>query len=377
MTASLRIGLVDTSNPDQPGSMREYADTLEHALGAHASEIAIERHQLFTTTSRTRWSRRLQTLGLLRRSWGLRARQVDVWHHLDGSRAYLGLALGRVPQVVTAHDVIPYLQAQGQFPQAPAVGRAARWLWLANARMTRSAAFVACDSQATQRDLQRHFAVASSRCAVVPLPVRHSLVGHLQQADYSLRDRLAVICGRVLHVGSNAFYKNREQVLRIFAGLNVQLGRQLVMVGPPPTAELIALSQQLQLGERVVWVDDCDDATVALHYRQAALMLFPSLYEGYGWPVLEAMAMGVPVLASDSGSLPELVGDASTTWPAHDLPAWIAASERLLGSESAANAASDAGCRRASEFTAKRFAVEMLAIYRRAAPASGQPGSRR
>ncbi len=93
------------------------------------------------------------------------------------------------------------------------------------------------------------------------------------------------------------------------------------------------------------------------------MLLFPSLYEGYGWPVLEAMAFGLPVVASDAGSLAELVGDAATVYSPLDEAGMAAAVERVLASEDVAQAASARGRARASEFSEARFAREMVAAY--------------
>ncbi|MGQ0799763.1 MAG: glycosyltransferase [Pseudomarimonas sp.] len=359
----MRIGLIDTSRPEQPGSMREYADTLKQALIRHANALQVEMFNVSSVPGRSGWARRQDSVAMARRAWRLRSSPVDVWHILDGSRAYVGLALGHQPVVITAHDIIPHLQSEGWFPEAPSMGLAARLLWRANRVATRAAAAVACDSTATQRDLAQHFSIPVSRCAVVPLPLRHSLLRHLP--DPSAKAESAVDSGTVLHVGSNAFYKNRPQVLRIFAALDARFALRLVMIGPPPTTDLVALAAELKLADRVQWVGDCDDATVADWYQKASLMLFPSLYEGYGWPVLEAMAFDLPAIASAAGSLPELVGDGADLPAPADVSSWVAAADRLLQSPAAHAAARSAGRTRAKAFTAQRLAEEMQAIYQR------------
>jgi glycosyltransferase involved in cell wall biosynthesis len=361
--SALRIGLLDTSRPEQPGSMREYADTLQQALTRHAKRLQVETFNVTSAPGRGNWARRQESVAMLREAWRLRNRPVDVWHILDGRRAYIGLALGHQPLVITAHDIIPHLQAKGQFPEAPPMGLAARMLWRANRTATRTAAAVACDSTATQRDLTQHFSIPASRCAVVPLPLRQSLIRHLPGPHAQTEG--ADQTGIVLHVGSNAFYKNRPQVLRIFAALDARFALRLVMIGPPPTASLLALADHLELADRVHWVGDCDDATVAEWYQKASLMLFPSLYEGYGWPVLEAMAFGLPVIAAAAGSLPELVGDGADSPAAADLSRWVAEANQLLRSPAAHAAASAAGLARANTFTAQRLVDEMQAIYQR------------
>jgi len=365
-TDVLRIGLIDTSHADQPGSMREYADTLEAALTTHADELIVERHALCRRSQGGRWGRRFAALDLLRRARQLRRHPVDVWHHLDGSRAYLGLAMGDSAQVITAHDIIPWLQAHNVFAGSPPVGRAARWLWRGNSAALRRAAVVACDSQATLGDIEQWLRVRPERCRIVPLPLRHSLAGKADEVKGALPGTERIVSGKVLHVGSNAFYKNRAQVLRIFSSIDPRVARELVMIGPAPCSELRALADSLQLGDRLRWVDDCSDEVVVEHYRSAALLLFPSLYEGYGWPVLEAMAFGVPVLAAATGSLPELIDDVTPALPLEPLATWVAHAERLLTSPAASQEVRLAGWKRAREFSAQRMATQMRDVYREA-----------
>jgi len=354
----IRVGLIDTAQRDQPGSMRAYADTLQQALQRHAPEIDAELLPLANSAASGRWTRRVESMAMLARAWGLRSRVPDLWHVLDGSRAYVAVGLSERPVVITAHDVIPVLQSRGCFAGAPSVGWAARQLWRANARSTRGAAAVVCDSVATRSDVGATMHVANQQVRVVPLPLRPGL------ADQLADGARGQIAGQVLHVGNNGFYKNRQQVLRIFAAMNPQLARELVMLGPPPSGDLMRLADQLKLGERLRWVKDPGDGEVAQWYRSASVLVFPSLYEGFGWPVLEAMAFGLPVLAANSGSLPEVVGSVSECFDPEDIASFVAAAERLLHSHAAWNQASVAGIERASGFSEQQFACRMRDVYR-------------
>lgn len=360
---ALSVVLVDTASPDQPGSMRAYAQTLQQALRRHAQDIDVERISVAGVAGQGTWARRLESLAMLARTGRLRSRSPDVWHVLDGSRAYIAHALVGRPVVVTAHDVIPLLQARGDFSAAPAVGAAARVLWRANARSTRRAAAVVCDSEATQRDVGTLLGAHRSR--VVPLPLRPELAAQ-SGAGATIR-----VFGRVLHVGNNGFYKNRQQVLRMFAELRPELAHELVMLGPPPSSELRQLAEGLGIAGRLRWVEDAGDAEVVRWYQSSGVLLFPSLYEGFGWPVLEAMAFGLPVVVANTGSLPEVVGSACVCLPPSDSAAFVAAAERLLGSDLAWAEASSAGLQRASHFSEANFAEQMREVYIEAARVRG------
>lgn len=368
MTASERrdsrisVALVCTAAPDAPGSMRAYAECLVDALGRHAKEVDLRWLRIGAPTAGGRWSRRLETVSLPWRAWR-RGREVpDVWHVLDGSRAYVAGVLGGAPCVVTAHDLIPWLQSLGHFPGAPMAGRASTLLWRLNARSMRKAELLVCDSESTARDARNCFGIPAARCRVVPLPLRPALVPLLQATGPIAREP-----GLVLHVGNNGFYKWRDQVLRIFAALDPALARRLVMAGPEPTPEMRALSTELGIADRVEWSGDPDDRQLADLYRRSALLLFPSRYEGYGWPVLEAMSFGLPVVSSNRGSLPEVAGDACPCLDPEDITGMAEAASAVLSDPGRAVELARSGLHRAAEFSSARLAAHMLAIYRESA----------
>ena len=124
----LRVALVSTAALARPGSMRAYAETLVQALAAHAPDIDPELVELDPEPLPSQWGQRLQTLLMPAMAWRQRKRAPDLWHVLDGSRAYVAPFLGPAPVLVTVHDIIPWLQAEGRFPGSPPVGPGARWL---------------------------------------------------------------------------------------------------------------------------------------------------------------------------------------------------------------------------------------------------------
>ncbi len=343
--------------------MRAYAKVLVEALARHAPEIDARLVELDPHPAGGGWRQRVATLTLPWRARGLRSSKPDVWHILDGSRAYVATGLrGSAPIVITAHDIIPVLQQRGQFPGAPKMGAAARWLWRRNGKAMRKAQAVVCVSASTQRDVAAAFG-ASVASRVVPLPVRPALLAAASQDVAVAREP-----GVVLHVGNNSFYKNRAQVLRIFAALDKTRARRLVMVGPPPTRELRELAQELGIVESVDWVEDASDAQIAACYGRASVFVFPSLYEGFGWPVLEAMTFGLPVVCSNAGSLPEVVGDAAPCLAPDDRDGFVRAIESLLRDPLLHADRTQAGRARAEAFGMARFARGMADTYRAVSP---------
>lgn len=340
--------------------MRLYADTLLQALGRHVPDVSAELVELDPYPASNRWRNRLQTLMLPWKARSLTRSPPDVWHVLDGSRAHFAGALGAKPVVVTVHDVIPCLQDAGRFAGVPRLGAAARWWWKGNARATRQAARVVCVSEASKRDACDAFGVDPGKCDVVPNVLNLKMANMLS----AVPPRLAA--GHVLHVGNNGFYKNRLGVLRVFAKLSADAKVRLTMAGPRPTSAMIEAARTLGISDRIDWMVDPSEEQLAGCYRGAAVLLFPSLYEGFGWPVLEAMAFGLPVVASNAGSLPEVVGDAAECFAPGDEAGMARDIDRLLVDAEARTIMIERGLARSRNFNEAAFAARMRDAYVRA-----------
>ncbi len=220
---------------------------------------------------------------------------------------------------------------------------------------------VICISESTRRDVVEYCGVPEERTSVVYLGVDVDFVQAVAPAQqYHPRPFL-------LYVGARGGYKNFERLVRAFA--RSQLLRKefdLLCFGGGPLAtlehELVVASglrpdQVTQMGG--------EDEILAALYQQAAAFIYPSLYEGFGIPPLEAMAVGCPVICSNSSSLPEVVGEAAETFDPLDEEAMLAAMENVLGSPSRRNALIEAGRARYPLFTWEKCARETEAIYRK------------
>jgi glycosyltransferase involved in cell wall biosynthesis len=260
------------------------------------------------------------------------------------------------------HDMIPWLQGTDRLAQVGRAGRAARNLWQRNAGALRSVEEVLCVSEATRNDVISQFRTDPARTRTLHNPLRPDLAALQAQVGGIARKP-----GRVLHVGNNAPYKNRAGVMRLFARLPGTLAVELAMCGPPPGQDLVELAESLGLSGRIEWIVDLDDQRLAREYASASLLPFPSLYEGFGWPVLEAMAFGVPVVASDAPALREVVATAAPCLDLGDEAAWDAACVKLLQSPEAAAAATRRGRERAAAFDLESFALGIRDAYLRAA----------
>jgi glycosyltransferase involved in cell wall biosynthesis len=145
----------------------------------------------------------------------------------------------------------------------------------------------------------------------------------------------------------------------------------LIRVGGPFTAAQQALVRELDLGEAIVVLPTLDRSTLASVYRRSALLLMPSEREGFGLPVLEALACGTPVVASDMAALREVGGYSVTYCPIDDVDAWHQAVSKLLDERRHQppqwTQRREAGIRRAAAFSWSRYATDIVAIYARIA----------
>jgi len=141
---------------------------------------------------------------------------------------------------------------------------------------------------------------------------------------------------------------------------------RLKLAGSPMDADLNALAEQLGITERIECMVNPDDAQVADLYRHASLLLFPSIYEGFGWPPLEAMAFGCPVVCSSEGSLPEVVADAALAAPVANEAELAEHCLTILQNDDVARDMIRRGHERARFFQPQKMAGQLIEAYRKA-----------
>lgn len=217
-----------------------------------------------------------------------------------------------------------------------------------------------CISEATRRDLHRFHPDLDKPVLVTPLAVSEEFFGASDRPVKGLPDRY------LLHVGNRAEHKNIDLVLQAFQRLSSgDPDLQLVLSGqglPDEEAKLRELG--IQDRTKVLRISDAD---LPAAYRHALAFVFPSRYEGFGLPLVEAMAAGCPTLVSDTPALLEVAGDAADVVSPDDVDGAVTALQRLIGDTSYAEARRTSGRRRAREFTWRRTAELTVPAYHRAA----------
>ncbi len=260
-----------------------------------------------------------------------------------------------LPSVVTVHDL-----GYHHFPHAhPA--RQRRYLDWSTRRAARAATHLFADSLATARDLNTIYDVPASKITVV-YPGRDESLHRVDPAE--VRARYDLPGDYVLHVGTLQPRKNLLRLIEAVADVRkAHPALTLVLAGRPGwlAAPILAVARAQPWVRLLDYVPDADLAAL---YSGARVFAFPSLYEGFGFPVLEAMACGVPVVCANTSSLPELAGDATLTVDPLDTAALVAALRRVLTGPALRAELVERGYQQIERFTWARAAEAALAVLR-------------
>lgn len=260
----------------------------------------------------------------------------------------------RGPVVITVHDMIHELFANTVDPD--------RRLARAKAACIERADAILCNSAHTRGDLVSHFPTAAEKCVVTPLASSMSVdESALAAATRPARPFF-------LHVGGREAYKNFPFLLRAWAEYRaLRPDAQLLVVGRQWLPAELALLAELKIQDSVVHRGELDDAHLALLYRQSLALIYPSLYEGFGIPPLEAMRCGTAVLCSRTSSLPEVCGDAPLYFDPADRDSLLAQMLSVTESEDVRQACISRGATQAQHFSWERTAAQTWDVYRRLA----------
>jgi len=366
--ADLRVAVLHNYRDEQQPSMRLYADR----LGA-----ALQRLHVRVTRVRPRgvvpeaWRAKSTTWNKIDGYAGrfavyprlVRNLQADVFHVVDHGQGYLVSSLDARRTVVTCHDVILLALAAGRIGSM-AVPQIALQLFRIALETMKQAAGIVADSTQTKRDLVRFAGIDPGKVTVI-FPGLNQLFRPDPSLGRAFRQRLGLGDGALLLQIGRGFYKNLPGVLRVLRRLRADgLDVRVVRVGPVLWGADRELAQRLGVLGSIVELGMIPDGDLPALYNAVDLLLFPSLYEGFGWPPLEAMASGTPVVCSRAGSLDEVVGDAALTADPDDVDAlaWHAAS--ILHDRGLRDTLVGRGLERATEFNWDRTAAQMLDVYR-------------
>lgn len=272
--------------------------------------------------------------------------------------------LPATPTVVTVHDLIPMILPAYR----GSIG--VRLYTRLVATAARKANMVLTDSQASQRDIVRLLDIPAERVRAIYLAVDDIYQPVLDEHRLAaIRQKYGLPPNYLLYLGGFDQRKNVPTLLKAFAQLARDLRAFLVIAGRLPEKgsaffpDPRPIVQALRIEEWVVftgWVPEEDKPAL---YSGARAFVFPSLYEGFGLPPLEALACGTPVIASNRGSLPEIVGDGGLLLDPDDVEGLAGAMERLLKDDMLWGDLRHKGLAHAARFSWEKTARETLAVY--------------
>jgi len=315
----MKIAIDIQTTLGQPTGFGFYVSNLIETLRKNKSEhefvlIRPETQKDFSTPQRFWWDQ----VTLPRRA---RSEGADLLHQPCFSAPFIF----RGPVVVTIHDIISIL-----FPEnIPFASRMFYSYWMPFSY--RKATRIITISQSTKRDIEKVLKIPGEKISVIPLAVDEKFKEKVSEAKIKeVRDKYSLPEHYLLHIGTLEPRKNLEFLIEVFHEVIKQKENSnlyLVISGKKGWyyEGLFKRVKELKLGNRVIFTGDLAEEDKAAVYRGARIFTFPSIYEGFGLPPLEAMASGVPVISSNTSSMPEVIGEAGVLISPKDKNAWVKA----------------------------------------------------
>lgn len=270
---------------------------------------------------------------------------VDLWHAPSIWEAPIAT---RKPLVVTIHDLTPFL-----FPelrgQKVSINQMKRTI-----KAVRRADHIICISEATRKDLLSIAPAIATKCTVVHLGVEE----RFKQISNIAKQKI------ILTVGTVEPRKNLQFLFKVYKTLppKIQDEYQIWVVGAKGWRDSLIYEEAKTLADRVKFLGFVSDSELIDLYNKAMILAFSSLYEGFGLPILEAMACGLPVIANNISSMPEVIGEAGLLLPQKIEP-WRDAIVKLLADTGLRQRLRLAGLERARDLTWQKMAQETVKIY--------------
>lgn len=295
------------------------------------------------------------------------ASQTDVYHIIDHSDGYLvtDLRKTQIPVVVTCHDIINLIhpelfQDQARFPSLSMT------MWKLSLKSMRKANRIVTVSSCTAQDVVNCLSLPANKIKVVP----NGVDAIFQPLESTTRKKLREVTGCpeevfcLLNVGSNNPRKNIITILRSLLSLrNQRFPIHFCKVGDDFTEEQKKFITQHQLEPNVTYLGKPDKAALVNIYNAVDLLVAPSTYEGFGITILEAMACGLPVVTSNTTSLPEVAGDAAILVDPLDVVKICKVVRRIYTDQKARQILINKGLERSKQFSWESTAEQIAQVY--------------
>jgi glycosyltransferase involved in cell wall biosynthesis len=369
----LKILLVGNYLPDRQHSMLGFTGLMEQGLKNAGHDVqTLYPPVVFGRVGQrvpaaSKWLGYIDKLALLPLLLNKAVHEADIVHICDHSNAVYVPAKRQTPFVVTCHDLLAVRGGLGEQTDCPATPMGSllqRWILRGLAR----ADGLACDSTATLNDATRLLPSREQPPELLPIALKYD---YHPLSDDQCKQELRKVPGLdlskpfILHVGSSLRRKNREGILRTFAKVRDKTNVQLVFAGRPLEAAQKQLANQLGLHERILEIGEVSSELLVALYRNALAFFFPSRFEGFGWPIIEAQYCGCPVICSTSGPLPEVAGTGALMRDVEDEEGFAEDIVRLVNDAKLRAALVEKGSENILRYQPETMISRYLALYER------------
>ncbi len=286
--------------------------------------------------------------------------KIDIYHVPQNG---IGLPLSKqCPFVVTIHDLIPYV-----YPET--VGRGYLKVFLAQMlEIVEKADKIITVSKWSKRDLMHILNVPAEKISVTyeaPEPIYQPI--NKQLAKKFVAENYGLQKDYILYIGGFSPRKNVKGLINAFRDILPDLKRdvQLVLVGKQARDfnELVLLIEALGLQDKIIWTGFAPVDDLPYIYNASEAFVYPSMYEGFGLPALEAMACGTPTITANTSSIPEVVGKSALLFNPFDSSQLAEALYNVLTNQELCQSLSQKGLKRAKKFSWRKTALGTLTVY--------------
>lgn len=365
------ITLVGNYLNDNQFSMQKYVSFLQSGLIAKKWQVNTIRPQSFfgrihpSSVGLGKWLGYIDKYFIFNSK--LRNTKTDIIHVTDqGNAIYIQHLQGR-NHLITCHDLLAIRSALGDIPQNQTSWTGKQYQALILKGLNK-ANHVICVSQKTREELLSISQLQPEQTSVIYNALNYPfqrLTSKESSSRVATRPKLLNV-PFVMHIGDDKWYKNRSGLLRIFAlyrNLYPESDVYLLLAGRPLSSELEQLKNELNLNDRIIeWVNPTTEQLEAL-YSLALALIFPSLDEGFGWPVIEAQACGCPVVCSSNSPLPEIVRDGALMAPADEEEELAHLLGKVINSSSITSEIVEKGLVNVNRFTTEKIIDAYSQLY--------------
>lgn len=243
------------------------------------------------------------------------------------------------PHVIHCHDFLALKSALGQIPENPTSWTGRQYQGLIRRGFSKGKNFISV-SKKTREDLHKILEASPSLSEVVYNGLNHPFFPKdaiISRKELGTKVGIDLSSGYFLHVGGNEWYKNRIGVIEIYNAWREAGGEKvpLLLVGNPADSRVLFTYNQSPYKKNIYMISGLDDEYVGLAYSGALVLIFPSLAEGFGWPIAEAMASGCPVITTNEAPMTEVGSNSAFYIPkrptqSSSVSAWAAEGAKVL-----------------------------------------------